>query len=98
MEAEVGGEFAIFLQVIEQTLLERFDLLMALEQGRINLTHRDKDQVLELLAKQARQRDYGRQSQTVEAVDQHDGSGGIAVEFVLFLVSGGKQLRDQIHL
>src|SRR5579859_1435797 len=98
MKAEVGSELAILLQVVDQRLLQRLDFLMALEQAGVNLADRNENHVAKLLPEQARQGNDGGQAQAVEAADQQHRGGRVGVEFLLGLVVGGKQLRDQFHL
>ena len=54
MEAQVGGEAAVFDQVVGHLLFELLDLFRTLHQRRIDFAHADEDHVAELVAEQPR--------------------------------------------
>src|ERR1700730_10249296 len=97
MEAEVGRQAAIFEQIVIELRLQARQLLLALNQGRVDLAYAHEDHNAKLIFEELRQRREGCEPQSVEPVNQEDCRGSVGVARARLSCRGAEKLRQNVR-
>src|SRR5262249_15963798 len=75
----------VLLEILFRVLLERLDLGLSFEDGRVDDPHRHEEVALELVGEERLYGEHRVDAEAREAADEHDGDGFVATDFPLLM-------------